>query len=221
MSTAHRPTWNSALGSDSQGGSLRGPVSAAVSSKDLNSVKTLNYRKSGQGTVEEQKTRNFREELELKEQRIQEKKRPAELRLEEDESSKKRRLEIKREPEFNPLDKDDTDSSQGDDNSDSESDSEEAELMREYEKITKEREEEQKRLEQEKKNLEFQNKAQGILKGNPLMNPDRDDFNIKKKWYEDVVFKHQARHEPAKKQRFINDTTRNDFHRKFLGKYVK
>jgi hypothetical protein len=55
MSTAHRPTWNSALGSDSQGGSLRGPVSAAVSSKDLNMVKNLNYRKSGQGTVDEQK----------------------------------------------------------------------------------------------------------------------------------------------------------------------
>jgi protein CWC15 len=225
MSTAHRPTWNSALGSDSQGGSLRGPVSASVSSKDLNMVKNLNYRKSGQGTVDEQKTRNFREELEIKEQRIQEKKRsdrPPELRIEDDESSKRRRLEPKKDPEFNPLDKDDTDSSDGDgDDDNSDSDSEEAELMREYEKITKEREEEQKRLEQEKKNLEFQHKAQGILKGNPLMNPDRDDFNIKKKWYEDVVFKHQARHEPAKKQRFINDTTRNDFHRKFLGKYVK
>lgn len=41
------------------------------------------------------------------------------------------------------------------------------------------------------------------------------------RWYDDVVFKHQARNEPAKKQRFINDTTRNDFHRKFLGKYVR
>jgi hypothetical protein len=54
--------------------------------------------------------------------------------------------------------------------------------MREYEKITREREEEQKRLAQEKKVLDVQSKAQGILKGNPLLNPDRDDFNIKKKY---------------------------------------
>lgn len=55
-----------------------------MSSKDLNAVKTLNYRKAGQGTIEEQKTRNFKEELELKEQRLQEKKRserPAELSM--------------------------------------------------------------------------------------------------------------------------------------------
>jgi protein CWC15 len=228
MSTAHRPTWNSALGSDSQGGSLRGPVSISVSSRDANVTASLNYRKKGQGLPEEQKVRNFREELETKEKRIQEKKRverpDSAKSIEDEEHSKRRRLEpSKKEPEFNPADKDDTDSSndEDDDDDNSESDSEEAELLREYEKITKEREEEQKRLEQERKNIDVQAKAQGILRGNPLLNPDRDDFNIKKKWYEDVVFKHQARHEPVKKQRFINDTTRNDFHRKFLGKYVK
>lgn len=35
-----------------------------------------------------------------------------------------------------------------------------------------------------------------------------------RRWDEDVVFKNQARDEPAKKKRFINDTVRSDFHRK-------
>jgi len=187
MSTAHKPTWNSALGSDSQGGSLRGPVSVSISSRDQNDGGAINYRKKGQGLPEEQKSRNFKEELEFKEKRNAEKKRterPEHLRLEEEEHTKRRRIESKKElPEFNIIDKDDTDSSKSGENDDSESvsDSEEAELMREYEKINKEREEEQKRLEQERKNIDIQSKAQGILRGNPLLNPDRDDFNIKKK----------------------------------------
>ncbi len=41
------------------------------------------------------------------------------------------------------------------------------------------------------------------------------------RWYDDVVFKNQARDEPDQKKRFINDTTRNDFARKFLTKYIK
>jgi len=35
------------------------------------------------------------------------------------------------------------------------------------------------------------------------------------------VFKNQSRDEPKYEKRFINDTTRNDFHRKFLDKYVR
>jgi len=77
------------------------------------------------------------------------------------------------------------------------------------------------RLEEERRTAELQSKADGILRGNPLLNAERDDFNIKKRWYDDVVFKHQSRSEPVKKQRFINDTTRNDFHRKFMNKYIK
>jgi hypothetical protein len=36
-----------------------------------------------------------------------------------------------------------------------------------------------------------------------------------------VVFKNQARGETKTPKRFINDTIRNDFHRKFLHKYMK
>lgn len=41
------------------------------------------------------------------------------------------------------------------------------------------------------------------------------------RWDDDVVFKNQARGETKTPKRFINDTIRNDFHRKFLQKYMK
>lgn len=41
------------------------------------------------------------------------------------------------------------------------------------------------------------------------------------RWDDDVVFKNQARGELKPAKRFINDTIRNDFHRKFLNKYMK
>ena len=34
------------------------------------------------------------------------------------------------------------------------------------------------------------------------------------RWDDDVVFKNQSRNEPKKERRFINDTIRNDFHRR-------
>ena len=35
------------------------------------------------------------------------------------------------------------------------------------------------------------------------------------------VFKNQAREPKKEARRFINDTVRNDFHKKFLNKYIK
>lgn len=49
---------------------------------------------------------------------------------------------------------------------------------------------------------------------------DDDDGLIKRKWYDDVVFKKQAV-EPPKKKQFINDTTRNDYHQRFLDRFIK
>lgn len=40
-------------------------------------------------------------------------------------------------------------------------------------------------------------------------------------WDDDVVFRNQSRGEPKAAKRFINDTIRSDFHRKFLNKYIK
>ena len=45
---------------------------------------------------------------------------------------------------------------------------------------------------------------------------------IKRKWNDDVVFRNQARDVSERdSKRFINDTIRNDFHKRFLSKYVQ
>lgn len=46
-------------------------------------------------------------------------------------------------------------------------------------------------------------------------------FAIKRSWDDDVVFRNQTRGEPKAQKRFINDTIRSDFHRRFLEKYVR
>jgi len=59
-----------------------------------------------------------------------------------------------------------------------------------------------------------------MLRGNPLLRAG-EGFGVKRRWDDDVVFRNQARIEPEVKKRFINDTIRNDFHKKFLSKYIK
>lgn len=41
------------------------------------------------------------------------------------------------------------------------------------------------------------------------------------RWDDDVVFKNQARSEPKAQRRFINDTIRSDFHKRFLQRYIR
>ena len=64
-----------------------------------------------------------------------------------------------------------------------------------------------------------------VLQGNPLLDPTRaggtSSFAVKRRWDDDVVFKNQSREPKREGRRFINDTVRNDFHRRFLNKYVK
>jgi len=40
------------------------------------------------------------------------------------------------------------------------------------------------------------------------------------RWYEDTVFRNQARSEKQKKKEFVNDNVRSSFHKKFLSKYI-
>ncbi|CAN7050257.1 unnamed protein product [Brassica oleracea var. botrytis] len=61
---------------------------------------------------------------------------------------------------------------------------------------------------------ELNAKEEELLKGNSLLN------NAPTSWDDDVVFKNQARGEMKAPKRFINDTIRNDFHRKFLHRYM-
>ena len=63
--------------------------------------------------------------------------------------------------------------------------------------------------------------------GNPLLkekysDTGKTDMKIKKRWDDDVVFKNCSRAEPDNQDKtFINDSLRNEFHRKFMDKYVK
>ncbi|RWW49019.1 hypothetical protein BHE74_00044866 [Ensete ventricosum] len=77
----------------------------------------------------------------------------------------------------------------------------------------------QERLQQEE---ELKAKEAELMRGNPLINLNNSaTFSVKRRWDDDVVFKNQARGETKVPKRFINDTIRNDFHRKFLQKYMK
>ena len=107
----------------------------------------------------------------------------------------------------------------------SDSGDEMAELERELEKIKRERKEEQERKQREKEAVEAAQAERDAMMGNPLLaeqqGEEDGDFTIRRKWWEDTVFRNQAKGEPQYKKRFINDTLRNDFHKRFLNKYVK
>lgn len=67
-----------------------------------------------------------------------------------------------------------------------------------------------------------------MARGNPLLSASQSsdqgsevEFRVKRRWDEDVIFRNQARNERPVKPRFINDTIRNDFHRRFLAKYIR
>ncbi|KAI9183322.1 complexed with cef1p [Blastocladiella emersonii ATCC 22665] len=122
------------------------------------------------------------------------------------------------------------DASSSDDDDDDSEDETEA-LMRELEKIKRERAEERERQEQARRDKEDAEREEALLTSNPLLQlggagpggagKAKPDFSIKKRWDDDVVFKNQARVEDKPQKRFINDTIRSDFHRRFLSKYVQ
>jgi hypothetical protein len=94
--------------------------------------------------------------------------------------------------------------------------------MRELARIKKEREAEQAKLEEEKLRAEAASNANSVLRSNPLVNAAGtaptigDDATVKRKWYDETIFKNQAKEDTQTKKaakRFINDTIRSDFHR--------
>ncbi|KAF8936313.1 hypothetical protein BGZ47_009560 [Haplosporangium gracile] len=156
------------------------------------------------------------------------------------ETSTETPLERKRRllQEAERLDKDDSDDSDASkdsndsdrDDSDSDDEDDTAELLRELEKIKRERAEEKERQERIQREEEEKAREAQVAAGNPLLDmPEASaassgpkDFLVKRRWDEDVVFKNQARGMDDKpKKRFINDTLRSDFHRKFMNKYVQ
>ncbi|XP_064639082.1 spliceosome-associated protein CWC15 homolog [Lineus longissimus] len=221
MTTAARPTFEPARGGRGKGEGDLSAISKQYSSRDLPAHQKLKYRQEGQGGSDEIRGRDFRRDLEERERTARE--RRDKERGRESSSSKRPRLD--QIPASNldaddPLDDEDDDLDDDDDDDD-----DTAELMAELQKIKKERMAEAAKREADKKVEEERIRTENILKGNPLMNnqvPEKTDFKVKRRWDDDVVFKNCARGEDDKKgSRFINDTLRSEFHKKFMEKYVK
>ncbi|XP_010147368.1 PREDICTED: spliceosome-associated protein CWC15 homolog, partial [Eurypyga helias] len=84
------------------------------------------------------------------------------------------------------------------------------------------------KMEQEQKAEEERIRMENILSGNPLLNltgpaQPQANFKVKRRWDDDVVFKNCAKgiDETKKDKRFVNDTLRSEFHKKFMEKYIK
>ncbi|KAF2086476.1 Cwf15/Cwc15 cell cycle control protein [Saccharata proteae CBS 121410] len=137
---------------------------------------------------------------------------------------KRKRLVLEK---YKDVDADSDDDEDKEDDSSEEEDSDDDEdetsaLMRELEKIKRERAEKKAAEEAEKAKEEEDQREFDIARGNPLLNPR--DFNVKRRWDDDVVFKNQARgaeERDRKPKEFVNDLLRSDFHRRFMSRYVR
>ncbi|EEH37548.1 pre-mRNA-splicing factor cwc15 [Paracoccidioides lutzii Pb01] len=237
MTTAHRPTFDPARGKEA----LRGP---AYHQRLLPAHTLLKTRKPGQGGDADKK-RDLRAELLKAEAAYFAKKgisqnisasSPSTATIEpsvpkrqlengpgEEDTGEIENLEAKRRrilEETRDIDAD-SDESESDSSENSDDDEDEtAELMRELEKIKKERSEQKAKEEQEREAQELEKREVDIARGNPLLNPQ--DFNVKRRWDDDVVFRNQARAtENRGKKEFVNDLLRSDFHKRFMSKYVR
>ena len=113
--------------------------------------------------------------------------------------------------------------SEEEEESDDDADDEE-ELMRELERIKKERAAESARKQREEASVAAAESDSSIVQANPLLDPTGQGGSsaaVKRRWDDDVVFKNQSREPKKEARRFINDTVRNDFHKRFLNKYVR
>ncbi|EQC35551.1 hypothetical protein SDRG_06841 [Saprolegnia diclina VS20] len=236
MTTAARPTFNAAMGKKNEGGwNSGGQISMQFSARDLPGHTKLKTRQLGQGTAGELSERDLIGELTDRERKYEEDKlkevdfaQQKIMRLKDNKTLLLKGDEWEDRARDVQTKYDDADDDVGDSESDSESDDddsddEEAELMRELEKIKKEREEERLRKEQAERDEEEKRAKDEVLMGNPLTSAQAPtgSATIKRKWNDDVVFKNQSRNEPELKKRFINDTIRNDFHRRFLKAYIQ
>lgn len=229
MTTAARPTFEPARGGRGKGEGDLSQLSKQYSSRDLPSHTKIKYRQTTQDAPEEVRSRDFRRDLEDRERvAVRDKNRDRPPREHTTSSSVSKKPRLDQIPAAN-LDADDplTDEDD-DDDSDDDSDDENAALQAELDKIKKERAEEQARKELEQKAEEERIRMENILSGNPLLNlagpvQPQANFKVKRRWDDDVVFKNCAKgvDEMKKDKRFVNDTLRSEFHKKFMEKYIK
>ena len=109
----------------------------------------------------------------------------------------------------------------GSDDDDSDSEDDEAALQAELAKIRAEREAKKQREAEAAAAAEESQLEEAALIGNPLLASGEASGKLKRRWNDDVVFRNQAKGEPSVKKRFINDTVRNDFHKRFLNKFIR
>ncbi|RPB08926.1 Cwf15/Cwc15 cell cycle control protein [Morchella conica CCBAS932] len=239
MTTAHRPTFDPARGKEA-------PKGPAYHQRLLPAHTKLKVRQPGQGGEADSEVRDLRAEL-LKAEAAHYAKinggKGAQLESTSPSGGTKRAIEnggiggenaeeenaeIKRRrvlEETRDIDAD-SDGGSASESSDEESDDEEdetAELLRELEKIKKERAEAREREEAEKAAQEQEKNEYDVARGNPLLNRGSGDFQVKRRWDDDVIFKNQARgtSDKNKKKEFVNDLLRSDFHKRFMNKYVR
>ncbi|KAH6654178.1 Pre-mRNA-splicing factor Cwf15/Cwc15 [Truncatella angustata] len=241
MTTAHRPTFDPARGKEA----LRGP---AYHQRLLPAHTQLKFRQPGQGgDADADEPRDLRAELLAAEAAHFAKKngtplppsgdhepisggaaskRPLELTsgqeaAEGEDLEAKRRRVLEESRDIDADSEEDDEDEDSDDSSDDDSDDEAAELQRELAKIKAERAAKRQKEEEEHAAKEQEEREKDIALGNPLLN--KQNFNMKRRWDDDVVFKNQARgtEEKGKKKEFVNDLLRSDFHKRFMGKYVR
>lgn len=235
MTTAHRPTFFNALGHDLQGGNMMVPTQVRRD-RDENQELKMKIRGTKNQHLKQFKSRaDYMAEVEKKEaEETKEKKakkgQDPQAAASSGYDSAKAFAKLPDVPEENPFPEDDDAvfdndeaANKNDAGSDSESsdddDSEDHEaLMRELEKIKKEKEAEREKEEAEDKKVRDAEKKEQIGGANPLLNQEQ---SLKRRWDEDTVFKDQLRTKPKEPRRFINDSVRSGFHRKFLQKYLK
>ncbi|KAF7533090.1 hypothetical protein G7Z17_g13561 [Cylindrodendrum hubeiense] len=138
----------------------------------------------------------------------------------EDMEAKRRRI-LAETRDIDADDDSEEDDDDSDDDDDDSGDDSDAELQRELDRVRREREEKKRKEEAERAKEEEDARERNIALGNPLLN--KQDFTMKRRWDDDVVFKNQARgtEDKGKKKEFVNDLLRSDFHRRFMGKYVR
>jgi len=230
MTTAARPTFDPAKGKDNKN------PTGQTSARDIASHTKIKYRKEGQGDFQDLDESDFKDRLLAAEKEHYNKIKAVETTeaaYAQREFTQEQQLllqaaendqinEVAESPGSNQ-EKAQVDTEEDGYDDDEEDDEEDTEaLMAELAKIKAERAEAKERQEKERRELEKQHE-QEILQGNPLLNdPDSQNFTVKRRWDDDVIFKNQARGiEDKPKKRFINDMLRSDFHQKFMDKYIR
>ncbi|KRY39274.1 Protein CWC15 -like protein A [Trichinella spiralis] len=224
MTTAHRATFVPAHGGTGKNEGDLSKLSKQYSSRDMPSHTKIKYRQHSQGHADELRNRDFRRELEDRERNTGSKRRPENNYDDPSSYSHDKKVRYEKVSYRNPDDDDPSICEEDDDSNDSDEDDETAQLMAELERIKKEREAERKEEEAKRKAEEERVRVENILRGNPLLTSNKQDFRVQRRWDDDVVFKNCAKGIDEKRKNqpaFINDALRSEFHRKFMEKYIK